>query len=377
MKEFNLPEFFFSPTTLKNRDDWLANLLILVMKRTKLTTPNWETTIWDPESSITKNPEQGISDIGRNFIAQKKNCTIRIRQPRKNNVISAFNFHEDKFGNPQHDLFRCSITLNIPPEIHLPLFFAIFEFFTPKTLRYSPTFRRLPEVETDLALNMALERSPGYLDRFRPDWQWAKKHGHLFPKMDFEGANPFFGRHPTWPARIGWVNCWHPEICEELGFPDPQKDARILPLCRQLPTGHWCVRLTEDPLDLDRPDHVKAIAWAYARFEKIGIRIKPAKPKKKKTTANATPATAPGSLTTFSIFEHDEKGDWWETLFDPIQATDSEQALRIFFSQQAKGRLPKPRETLSKLRQAYDEIAAEVELTMSDAFEARPVENDT
>ncbi len=115
----------------------------------------------------------------------------------------------------------------------------------------------------------------------------AKAMARALPRIGFEYYPPN-SKLPLLPQRLGWLNYWSAEVAEHLGFPDPQKDADLLPLCRKLPSGHWVVQLTEDPLDLTRPDHVEAIVRAYWRFDKIGRRAKPAA--KKKPTENSNPA---------------------------------------------------------------------------------------
>jgi hypothetical protein len=76
--------------------------------------------------------------------------------------------------------------------------------------------------------------------------------------------------------RILWMNYWHPETAAFYGFPDPEKDARILPLAEQLPNGAWFFKLTEDPLDITRADHRDALIWAYQRFQPVGQPVEPA-----------------------------------------------------------------------------------------------------
>jgi len=160
-------------------------------------------------------------------------------------------------------------------------------------------------------------------------------------------------------GRLGWLNYWSAEVAEHLGFPDPQKDADLLPLCRQLPSGHWVVQLTEDPLDLTRPDHVEAIVRAYWRFDKIGRRAKPAA--KKKTTGKSKPAPVdPASLRTYLIHERDDSDNWWQSDYPPIEAASEEDALRIYFCKLSRSRMPRPHETTNRLRKAYDAIALEV-----------------
>lgn len=198
----------------------------------------------------------------------------------------------------------------------------------------------------------------------------AKSLAAVLPRIGFEYYPPN-SRLPLLPQRLGWLNCWSNEVAEHLGFPDPQKDADLLPLCSQLPSGHWIVQLTEDPLDLTRPDHVEAIVQAYWRFDKIGRRAKPAV--KKKATAKSKPAPVdPASLRTYVIHASDSSGNWWEADYPPIEASSEDEALRIYFCKLSRSRMPRPHETLGRLRKAYDAVVLEVEgLPRSEDVEAR------
>jgi len=56
------------------------------------------------------------------------------------------------------------------------------------------------------------------------------------------------------------------------GFPDPARDAELLSRSRRAASGGWVVQLTDEPLDLDRPDHLDALKRTYERFPEIGGR---------------------------------------------------------------------------------------------------------
>lgn len=78
------------------------------------------------------------------------------------------------------------------------------------------------------------------------------------------------------PLTLSWLNYWSAELAARFGFPDPARDAEWLALSqRSETTGAWLVALTEDPLDLDRPEHVAALQRAWARFDLIGPRVPP------------------------------------------------------------------------------------------------------
>jgi hypothetical protein len=74
------------------------------------------------------------------------------------------------------------------------------------------------------------------------------------------------------PLVLAWINYWSPATCDLLRFPDPTRDADLLSRSRQLATGGWLVRLTDDPLDPARPEHLRALVEGYARFPAIGQR---------------------------------------------------------------------------------------------------------
>lgn len=84
--------------------------------------------------------------------------------------------------------------------------------------------------------------------------------------------------HPAQPKELGWLNYWSEETCQYLGFPDAERDQDILAHSYRTPGGAWLVKLCADPLDLDRPAHVKIFADIYERFPKIGIRAAPKEP---------------------------------------------------------------------------------------------------
>lgn len=77
--------------------------------------------------------------------------------------------------------------------------------------------------------------------------------------------------HAYVPQRLGWINYWSETTARELGFPDPARDADLLARSRPFDSA-WLVRLTDDPLDLGRADHLDALRAAYDRFPAIGRR---------------------------------------------------------------------------------------------------------
>jgi hypothetical protein len=82
-------------------------------------------------------------------------------------------------------------------------------------------------------------------------------------------------RSPEIPHRLGWLNYWSAAAARAIRFPDPERDADLLSRARRTAAGGWLVRLTDMPLDLDNPAHLKALLLAYERFPEIGGRSTP------------------------------------------------------------------------------------------------------
>ncbi|MET0404049.1 MAG: DUF5953 family protein [Cystobacter sp.] len=80
---------------------------------------------------------------------------------------------------------------------------------------------------------------------------------------------------PDVPHHLGWVNYWSAAAARAIGFPDPARDAELLPHSRRTATGGWVVQLTAALLDLDNPAHLDALKGAYGRFPEIGGRSSP------------------------------------------------------------------------------------------------------
>lgn len=270
------------------------------------------------------------------------------------------------------DVIAVGFVVRTPLERQEPLFAQLCTLLAPRHCMYVPCYDG-PAGSQGMSLESALERDYGmYGDR--PEnarVKLAKAIAPLLPRIGFSVLDP-----SGLPNRLGWLNYWHPDVAGELGFPDPDKDARILPLCQRTESGAWIVRLTEESLDLTRPDHVEAIAWAYWRFDKIGKRMQPTakrlKPRVKKADADAA---ARQGKRVFVLRERDENGQWWGAVAEPIHATDREEALRTYFAKIAHSRAPRPSETLNKLRKGYDRIAIEVGMVRGDdidAVEAEP-----
>jgi hypothetical protein len=258
---------------------------------------------------------------------------------------------------------RSSTSVLVDPMQQEIFFLKLCELLRPRHGAYLPNYYDAVGSQ-DMILEMALERDYGmYGDR--PEFAQvilAKSIAPLLPRMPFAIPDPL-GQ----PSRLGWLNYWHADVPAELGFPDANKDADLLQRSYRTPSGAWLVKLTEDSLDLTRPDHVEALARAYWRFDKIGKRMQPVakktKPRVKRSDSNTAGAEG---LNTYVVRERDEAGNWWNAAVEPIRASSAEEALRIHLAKTAHGRAPRPGDTLAKLRKAYDGVAFEVGLTTSE-----------
>jgi len=74
------------------------------------------------------------------------------------------------------------------------------------------------------------------------------------------------------PQCLGWLCYWSAASARIIGFPDPARDVELLSRSRRTASGGWVVKLTGEPLDLDRPAHLDALKRAYERFPEIGGR---------------------------------------------------------------------------------------------------------
>jgi hypothetical protein len=262
---------------------------------------------------------------------------------------------------------RAAFELLVDGAYHEAMFVRLAELLRPRHAAYVPTF----DVRFGWqghALELALERDFGmHGDPEGDSAKLARTLAPFLPRLGYWMPTP-----AGLPGRLGWLNYWHPEVAEALGFPDPDKDARILPLSYRTESGAWVAKLTEEPLDLLRPDHVEALAWAYQRFDKIGKR-KPLATRKAKPRAKRAPAAEPEGTRDFVVRERDERGQWRESGSKSVRATSADEALRVHFAKMVRSRAPKPGESLRKLKEAYDEMAGTVGMTMSadiDAVEA-------
>jgi len=82
-------------------------------------------------------------------------------------------------------------------------------------------------------------------------------------------------RSPEIPGHLGWLCYWSAAAARIIGFPDAARDAELLSRSRRTASGGWVVQLTDEPLDLDRPEHLDMVKRTYERFPEIGGRSTP------------------------------------------------------------------------------------------------------
>jgi hypothetical protein len=74
----------------------------------------------------------------------------------------------------------------------------------------------------------------------------------------------------TYPVKLDWLNYWNEPTAERLGFPDKTLDKPLEGLYQRL-SGGWLIKLTPEPLDLDKPEDRERLQWAYDRFASSGV----------------------------------------------------------------------------------------------------------
>lgn len=88
---------------------------------------------------------------------------------------------------------------------------------------------------------------------------------------DFTYAGPAVA---TQPMYLGWLNYWSAATCAFLGFPDEAQHGALLSRSYTTPAGAWLVKLTPEPLDTRRADHVEVLATTYRCLPGVGMRVR-------------------------------------------------------------------------------------------------------
>ena len=326
----------------------------------------------------TTRVAKGSEELGQPTELSIATVFSLVAEGRYRNVIlqrRVDRFHEEfvQIGELAGGL-QTRFRLSVAERSQEPLFIRLCERLRPRHTSYFSYFEGLGG-NLRLSLTMALRRDFSMFRIPAVDLHVirARALAPILPRLELMGFRSTDER----PNELGWLNYWSAETAAILGFPDPAKDARILPLCRQLTDGAWLVKLTDEPLDLEREDHVDSIVWAYWRFDKVGKRLQPAdgKTRPRAGKADLNPVVSARSKM-FVLRERDEGGKWWEASTEPIVAACTEDALRIHFAKMAHGRSPRPKETLASLRAAYDAIAVEVGLARADDVEVVEASED-
>jgi Family of unknown function (DUF5953) len=69
----------------------------------------------------------------------------------------------------------------------------------------------------------------------------------------------------TFNIRLQWLNYWSDATAARLGFPDATLDGPLQGLYERSGEG-WLVKMTPQPTDLDKPEDLERVRWAYDRF---------------------------------------------------------------------------------------------------------------
>jgi len=80
---------------------------------------------------------------------------------------------------------------------------------------------------------------------------------------------------PEQPSNLSWINYWSPATREFMEFPEDFKDEPLLRHSYEGPEGSVIFKLTEEPLDLTRDDHITCYANALKRFPRFAFLASP------------------------------------------------------------------------------------------------------
>jgi hypothetical protein len=75
---------------------------------------------------------------------------------------------------------------------------------------------------------------------------------------------------PEEPPWLGWQNYWSEQAAAMMGVKESSRDLNVFTTAEHLAGGGWLLRVTDQPLDPKRPEHMARLAAAYNRFPKLG-----------------------------------------------------------------------------------------------------------
>jgi hypothetical protein len=73
---------------------------------------------------------------------------------------------------------------------------------------------------------------------------------------------------PAWPLYLFWLNYWSDEAARLVGF-DERLAQTVFSEVRRVDSG-WLLRLTNEPFDSSRKDHVARLIAGYQHFKGVG-----------------------------------------------------------------------------------------------------------
>lgn len=74
---------------------------------------------------------------------------------------------------------------------------------------------------------------------------------------------------PQQPLEVGWINYWSNATCEYLNFPNLNSDTELLNYSYQTSKGAWIFKVTQEPFEFERLDHLERLARVYELYPKL------------------------------------------------------------------------------------------------------------
>jgi hypothetical protein len=116
-------------------------------------------------------------------------------------------------------------------------------------------------LDSEANWRLVLTELPGGKPRHKPAGLPSLATGHRLNRCP-----------PAVPTRLGWINYWSAEAALAAGVGEKTAGSgkRQYPRMEPLDGGAWLVRITDEPLDPGRAQHVRLLAEAYERFARVG-----------------------------------------------------------------------------------------------------------